>query len=134
LQRSGATPYGAWATTTLRGKRSGRKTCLSLWLPTELKGAKYIHVLAPCPTGWRYDASKTVEIGRLAVQTGMWALYEIENDKFRLNSPSDRLIDKSKRKPVNEYLSVQERFRHLTEGDIEKSRNELTRIGSTIRP
>jgi pyruvate ferredoxin oxidoreductase beta subunit len=61
-----------------------------------------------------------VEIGRLAVQTGMWALYEIEYGKFRLNPPSDRLIDKSKRKPVKEYLAMQERFRHLTEAEIEK--------------
>jgi Pyruvate:ferredoxin oxidoreductase and related 2-oxoacid:ferredoxin oxidoreductases, beta subunit len=144
LQRSGATPYGAWTTTTPTGKKERKKNmpfimaahripyvataCPSypidfinkLRKAKELKGTKYIHVLTPCPTGWRYDTSKTVEIGRLAVQTGMWALYEIENGKFRLNPPSDRLIDKSKRKPVKEYLSMQERFRHLTEGDIEK--------------
>ncbi len=144
LQRSGATPYGAWTTTTPTGKKERKKNmpfimaahripyvataCPSypldfinkLQKAREIKGTKYIHVLTPCPTGWRYDASKTVEIGRLAVQTGIWALYEIENGKFRLNPPSDRLIDKSKRKPVKEYLSMQERFRHLTEGDIEK--------------
>lgn len=144
LQRSGATPYGAWTTTTPTGKRERKKNmpfimaahripyvataCPSYPLDfvnklrkaKEIKGTKYIHVLTPCPTGWRYDASKTVEIGRLAVQTGIWALYEIENGKFRLNPPSDRLIDKSKRKPVKEYLAMQERFRHLTEADIEK--------------
>jgi len=144
LQRSGATPYGAWTTTTPTGKKERKKNmpfimaahripyvataCPSypldfinkLQKAREIKGTKYIHVLTPCPTGWRYDASKTVEIGRLAVQTGIWALYEIENGKFRLNPPSDRLIDKSKRKPVKEYLSMQERFRHLTESDIEK--------------
>ncbi|MGQ9538201.1 MAG: pyruvate synthase subunit PorB [Candidatus Bathycorpusculaceae bacterium] len=144
LQRSGATPYGAWTTTTPTGKKERKKNmpfimaahripyvataCPSY--PTDfvnklrkakaIKGTKYIHVLAPCPTGWRYDTSKTVEIGRLAVQTGIWALYEIENGKFRLNFPSDRLVDKAKRKPVKEYLSMQERFRHLTEADIEK--------------
>ncbi|MEM4713132.1 MAG: hypothetical protein QXQ61_01125, partial [Candidatus Bathyarchaeia archaeon] len=75
---------------------------------------------APCPTGWRYDTSKTVEIGRLAVQTGIWVLYEIEDGKFRLNPPSDRLVDKSKRKLVKEYLALQDRFRHLTNADIEK--------------
>jgi pyruvate ferredoxin oxidoreductase beta subunit len=144
LQRSGATPYGAWTTTTPTGKKERKKdmplimaahripyvatACPSypidfvnkLRKAKETKGTKYIHVLAPCPTGWRYDASKTVEVGRLAVQTGMWALYEIENGKFRLNPPSDRLIDKSKRKPVKDYLSMQERFRHLTEADIER--------------
>jgi len=144
LQRSGATPYGAWTTTTPTGKKERKKdmplimaahripyvatACPSypidfvnkLRKAKETKGTKYIHVLAPCPTGWRYDASKTVEVGRLAVQTGMWALYEIENGKFRLNPPSDRLIDKSKRKPVKDYLSMQERFRHLTEADMER--------------
>jgi len=144
LQRSGATPYGAWTTTTPTGKKERKKNmplimaahkipyvataCPSypvdfvnkLRKAKEIRGTKYIHVLAPCPTGWRYDTSKTVEIGRLAVQTGMWALYEIEYGKFRLNPPSDRLIDKSKRKPVKEYLAMQERFRHLTDADIEK--------------
>jgi len=144
LQRSGATPYGAWTTTTPTGKKERKKNmplimaahkipyvataCPSypvdfvnkLRKAKEIKGTKYIHVLAPCPTGWRYDTSKTVEIGRLAVQTGIWALYEIEYGRFRLNPPSDRLIDKSKRKPVREYLAMQERFRHLTEADIEK--------------
>ncbi|MEM1588913.1 MAG: pyruvate synthase subunit PorB [Candidatus Bathyarchaeia archaeon] len=144
LQRSGATPYGAWTTTTPTGKKERKKNmpfimaahgipyvataCPSypidfinkLRKAREMKGTKYIHVLTPCPTGWRYDAGKTVEIGRLAVQTGIWALYEIENGKFRLNPPSDRLIEKANRKPVKEYLSIQERFRHLTDTDIEK--------------
>jgi pyruvate ferredoxin oxidoreductase beta subunit len=86
----------------------------------EIKGTKYIHVLAPCPTGWRYDTSKTVELGRLAVQTGLWALYEIENGQFKLNSPSDRLVDKTKRKSVKEYFALQGRFRNLTEERAEK--------------
>jgi len=76
--------------------------------------------LAPCPTGWRYDTSKTIEMGRLAVQTGMWVLYEIENGKFSLSSPSDRLVDKSKRKPVKEYLALQGRFRALSDEDAGK--------------
>jgi pyruvate ferredoxin oxidoreductase beta subunit len=144
LQRSGATPYGAWTTTTPTGKKERKKdmplimaahripyvatACPSypmdfinkLRKAKEIKGTKYIHLLAPCPTGWRYDTSKTVEIGRLAVQTGMWALFEIENGKFKLNPPSDRLIDKAKRRPVKEYLTLQDRFRHLTEDDIKK--------------
>lgn len=144
LQRSGATPYGAWTTTTPTGKKERKKdmplimaahripyiatACPSyptdfinkLRKAKEIKGTKYIHMLAPCPTGWRYDTSKTVEIGRLAVQTGMWALFEIENGRFKLNPPSDRLIDKTKRRPVKEYLALQDRFRHLTEEDVER--------------
>jgi pyruvate ferredoxin oxidoreductase beta subunit len=144
MQRSGATPYGAWTTTTPSGKRERKKdmplimaahripyvatACPSypidfvnkLRKAKEIKGTKYIHILAPCPTGWRYDTSKTVELGKLAVQTGLWALYEIENGKFKLNSPSDRLIEKIKRKPVKEYFALQGRFRNLSEGDIEQ--------------
>jgi len=86
----------------------------------EIKGTKYIHLLAPCPTGWRYDTSKTIEMGRLAVLTGMWALYEIEGGKFKLNSPSDRLVDKAKRKPVKEYFMPQGRFRNMSAEEIEK--------------
>jgi pyruvate ferredoxin oxidoreductase beta subunit len=88
----------------------------------EIKGTKYIHLLAPCPTGWRYDTSKTIEMGRLAVLTGLWVLYEIEDGKFKLNSPSDRLVDKAKRKPVKEYFTSQGRFRNMSEEDIEKVR------------
>ena len=144
MQRSGATPYGAWTTTTPTGKRERKKdmplimaahripyvatACPSyptdfvtkLRKAKEIKGTKYIHILAPCPTGWRYDTSKTVEFGRLAVQTGLWALFEIEHGKFKLSPPSDRLIDKAKRKPVQEYLALQGRFRNLTEEDIER--------------
>jgi pyruvate ferredoxin oxidoreductase beta subunit len=145
MQRSGATPYGAWTTTTPSGKKERKKdmplimaahripyvatACTSypvdfvtkLKKAREIRGTKYIHLLAPCPTGWRFDTSKTIEMGRLAVQTGMWALYEIENGIFKLNSPSDRLVDKSKRKPVKEYFVLQGRFRGLSKEDIEKT-------------
>jgi pyruvate ferredoxin oxidoreductase beta subunit len=144
MQRSGATPYGAWTTTTPSGKKERKKdmplimaahripyvatACPSYPIDLinkirkakEIKGTKYIHILAPCPTGWRYDNSKTVELGRLAVQTGLWALYEIEYGKFKLNPPSDRLIDKAKRKPIREYFALQGRFRSLTDEDIER--------------
>jgi pyruvate ferredoxin oxidoreductase beta subunit len=144
VQRSGATPYGAWTTTTPTGKRERKKdmpfimaahripyiatACPSYPLDfvnklrkaKGIEGTKFIHLLAPCPTGWRYDTSKTVEIGRLAVQTGLWVLFEIEYGKFKLNPPSDQLIEKAKRKPIKEYLSLQGRFRKLTEDDIEK--------------
>ncbi|MGC8895264.1 MAG: pyruvate synthase subunit PorB [Candidatus Bathyarchaeia archaeon] len=144
MQRSGATPYGAWTTTTPSGKKERKKdmplimaahripyvatACPSypidlitkLRKAKEIKGTKYIHILAPCPTGWRYDNSKTVELGRLAVQTGLWALYEIEYGKFKLNPPCDRLIEKAKRKPIKEYFALQGRFRSLTDEDIER--------------
>ena len=150
MQRSGATPYGAWTTTTPSGKKERKKdlpmimaahkipyvatACPSypidfvnkLRKAKEIRGTKYIHILAPCPTGWRYDSSKTVEMGRLAVQTGLWVLYEIEYGKFKLSPPSDRLLDQTKRKPVKDYFAPQGRFRGLTEEDVEKIQQWVT--------
>jgi pyruvate ferredoxin oxidoreductase beta subunit len=144
MQRSGATPYGAWTTTTPSGKRERKKdmplimaahkipyvatACTSYPLDfinklrkaREIRGTKYIHLLTPCPTGWRCDSSKTIELGRLAVLSGLWVLYEIENGRFKLNSPSDRLVDKTKRKPVKEYFAPQGRFRGLSADDAER--------------
>ncbi|MGB9713468.1 MAG: pyruvate synthase subunit PorB [Candidatus Bathyarchaeales archaeon] len=157
MQRSGATPYGAWTTTTPLGKKERKKNmplimaahkipyvataCPSyptdlvnkLRKAKEIRGTKYIHILAPCPTGWRYDPSKTVEVGRLAVQTGLWALYEIEYGKFRLNPPSDRLLDKAKRKPVEDYFALQGRFRGLTKEDIGQIQQWLDEDWETYR-
>ncbi len=142
MQRSGLTPYGAWTTTTPSGKRERKKdmpmimaahripyvatACTAFPLDfvnkvrkaKDIEGTKYIQILAPCPTGWRFDTSKTIEMGRLAVQTGLFALYEFENGRFKLNSPSDRLVDKSKRKPMKEYFGGQGRFRGLSEEDL----------------
>lgn len=147
MQRSGLTPYGAWTTTTPSGKKERKKdmpmimaahkipyvatACTAFPMDfvnkvrkaKDIQGTKYIHLLAPCPTGWRYDTGKTIEMGRLAVQTGLFVLYEIENGKFKLNPPSDRLVDKSKRKPVKEYFAGQGRFRNLTEDDVVRIEN-----------
>jgi len=143
IQRSGSTPYGAWTTTTPTGKKEHKKnvplimaahdipyvatTCVSYPLDfisklrkaKEMKGPKYIQILTPCPPGWRFPTEKTIEMGRLAVQTGMWALFEVEYGKFRLSSPSARLVDKSKRKPIEQYLRAQGRFRLMTKEDVE---------------
>lgn len=71
------------------------------------KGACFLNILAPCPRGWRYDTPKLMEITKLAVDTCMWPLYEVENGKVTVN-----YIPK-KKLPVEEYLKPQGRFRHL---------------------
>ncbi|MCW3976920.1 MAG: pyruvate synthase subunit PorB [Candidatus Bathyarchaeota archaeon] len=143
IQRSGSTPYGAWTTTTPTGKKQHKKdvplviaahdipyvatACISYPLDfisklrkaKEIKGPKYIQILTPCPPGWRFATEKTLETGRLAVQTGMWALFEVEHGEFQLSRPSSRLLDKSKRKSIEEYLKSQGRFRHMTGDDVE---------------
>jgi pyruvate ferredoxin oxidoreductase beta subunit len=145
IQRSSTTPFGASTTTTpIIGKLQHKKdmplimaahkvpyvatSCSSypqdifhkVRKAYEMKGAtRYIHILCPCSPGWGFDANMTVEVGRLAVITGMWPLYEIENGKFILSGPSRELIYPSKRVPIKEYLKLQGRFRHLTNEQIQ---------------
>jgi len=83
-----------------------------------IEGFKFIHLHAPCPPGWRFDADKTVEIAKLAVETGAWILWEYEKGAFRVNPFSRPYADKSRRKPLKEYLQLQGRFRHLTDKDV----------------
>ena len=67
--------------------------------------------MMPCPTGWRFNPAKSVEVVRLGVQTWAWPLYEIEDGVLRLTV-------KPKQRPVEDYLKAQNRFRHLTEDQI----------------
>jgi pyruvate ferredoxin oxidoreductase beta subunit len=144
MQRSGSTPLGAWTTTTPKGKAEPKKdmplimaahkipyiATLSPSYPTdfiekfqkakEIRGTKYLHILVPCPPGWRTDPSISVEMGRLAVQTGSWTLFEIEKGTFTISTLSTQFLDKTKRKPVQNYLEKQGRFRHLTPQEINR--------------
>ncbi len=83
-------------------------------------GPSFLHVMAPCPTGWGFPSDETVEIGRLAVETGLWYLAEYEGGKVTVN-----MVPKTF-KPVCDYLSRQKRFKHLTGEiveEIEQQRN-----------
>lgn len=156
IQRSGATPYGATTTTSPKGSDSFGEdkpkknmpmimaahgipyvATASISYPedfmkkvkkaAEIDGPAYIHLNQPCTTGWGYDSSKTIEMGRLAVETGSWILYEIENGEFNITyRPTER-------KPVAEYLKPQKRFRHLDDEHIEKIQefvdNECAELG-----
>jgi pyruvate/2-oxoacid:ferredoxin oxidoreductase beta subunit/intein/homing endonuclease len=143
IQRSGSTPYGAWTTTAPNGRLSiGQKTwkkdmvaiaaahdipyvataCPSYPFDlmdkvkrgAEIDGPAYIHILSPCPTGWRFPSDLTIKIGRLAVETGSFPLYELEDGRYRLN------LDLPELKSIKEYLSLQGRFRHLLDEEIGK--------------
>jgi pyruvate ferredoxin oxidoreductase beta subunit len=143
IQRSSSTPYGAWTTTAPVGKKSiGQMTwkknmpeiAVAHRIPyvatacpsypfdlidkvkrgVETEGPAYLHVFSVCPTGWRCTPNLTIEIGRLAVETGVFPLFEVVNGEYRLT------IDFPKLKPVREYLKKQGRFRHLTEKDMER--------------
>lgn len=69
-------------------------------------------MLSPCVTGWNYDSAKTIELAKLAVDTGLWMLYEIEDGNFKLSHRPQQL------KPVADYLKMQGRFKHLNEDEI----------------
>lgn len=131
IQGSSSTPYMASTTTTPGGKKTGRKdlgqiaiahnipyvaTAAVHNLPDlkrkvkkarQTQGPAFLHVYAPCPTGWRSAPEKTIEISRLAEQTGCWVLYEYVDGEVNVNSKIKEL------KPVEEYLRLQGRFRHL---------------------
>lgn len=143
IQRSSATPYCAATTTCPPGKISiGQKTdkkdlvaiavahnipyaataCPSYPFDLmnkvrkglDVEGPALLHVLTPCPTGWRFDIDKGIDIGKLAVQTGLWPLYEVVNGVTKLT------VQVPKREPVKRYLEAQGRFRHVKEEDVER--------------
>jgi pyruvate ferredoxin oxidoreductase beta subunit len=143
IQRSSSTPYGAMTTTSPPGKKSiGQSTwkknmpriaaahnipyvataCPSypFDLLSKIKKAKmvdgpsYIHILSVCPTGWRIPSDLAIRYGRLAVESGMFPLYEIENKKYRLTYNTEPL------RHVVDYLNGQGRYRHLTVKTISK--------------
>jgi len=157
VQRSGSTPLGAFSTTTPGGKTSHKKDMPKIMeahgLPyvatanasypldlyekfqkaRSIKGPKYIHILAPCPPGWGFDPKDTIKIGRLANETGFWPLYEVENGKFRLSKKSKRYLDPKNRKPIQEYLEVQNRFNKLKDIDIKAYEEYIENLWKNIK-
>ncbi|MBN2462011.1 MAG: pyruvate synthase subunit beta [Dehalococcoidia bacterium] len=141
IQRSSSTPFGASTTTSPAGKVSIGQTTWKKNLPAiavahdipyvatachsypfdlmnkiskavEVKGPSYIHILSVCPTGWRLPSDLTIRAGRLAVETGIFPLYEVENDRYTLN------LDFPQLRPVEDYFKLQGRFRHLSKETI----------------
>ena len=154
IQRSGATPLGAWTTTSpvgkvIPGKPRPRKDLTAIvaahdipyaaqasphnWRDLMRKvrkavaadGASFLNVLSSCNRGWRHPTDMTIEISRLAADTCYWPLYEVENDDWRLTyRPKEKL-------PIEEFLRPQGRFRHLFREEnkhvIEKLQGEVDR-------
>lgn len=146
-QRSSMTPYGVRTSTTPIGKKRTFKkeekknlpfilassaaryvATTTIAYPSDFKqkiekardveGVGYVQSLNPCPPGWGFEPEKTVELSRLAVETGVWKLYEIEDGKvFQWNKKP------KKRKPIKEYLNYQKRFRHLGTEEVNRIQN-----------
>jgi len=148
IQRSSATPYGAWTTTTpvKHFKDQPKKDIVAImaahsipYVATasvaypedlyrkmkkakDIKGTRFFHIFAPCPSGWKSRPEDTIKLARLAVQTCYFPLYEIEwGEKYTLN------IKPREKKPVIEYLRLQGRFSHLTEKEINLIQAEVDR-------
>jgi pyruvate ferredoxin oxidoreductase beta subunit/2-oxoisovalerate ferredoxin oxidoreductase beta subunit len=139
VQRSSATPFGAWTTTTpaQRTKEQGKKDLLGIMVahgipyaatatvayPDDflakfakaraMRGTRFIHLLSPCPPGWKTPSERSVELARLAVATRVFPLVEIENgQKWRIT------VDPPVQ-PLENYLKGQGRFRALA-GDADR--------------
>ncbi|MCP4763973.1 MAG: pyruvate synthase subunit beta, partial [archaeon] len=159
VQRSGSTPFGALTTTTpILGKMEHKKdvsmimeahglsyiatACASY--PQDIyakfkkakemkgQGLRYIHVLSPCPPGWGFDTADSIKIGRLAVKTGFWPLYEIINGKMEVSKPSKMLLDKNKRKPIEDYLKLQSRFKKINDDGKKEIQNYVNALWDKI--
>ncbi len=138
-QRSSATPLGALTTTTpILTKQQHKKDMMKImeahdlpYLATtspsypidlydkfvrakRIKGTRYLQIAAPCPPGWAYPPKDTVKIGRLAVETGIVVLFEIENGKFRFTGRSKTMAEKGSKLPVINYIERQGRFRKMS--------------------
>src|SRR6266852_7056507 len=81
-------------------------------------GPTFIHSLDPCPKGWDYDPMLSHELGELAVETGVFPLYEVEDGVVRHYGKTKAIVEGRPRKPVREYLLKQGRFAHFTEEDL----------------
>jgi pyruvate ferredoxin oxidoreductase beta subunit len=157
IQRSGGTPIGAATTTSPAGKvRAGkleRKKPITdimvahdipyvataapyYWKDLltkvrkglEVEGPAFLHIMAPCPRGWRSDPSKSIDYSRLAVETCVFPLFEVVNGQYELSIPSKLIsLAPQQKKPVTEYLKGQGRFRHLFTPQGEKLIEEIQR-------
>ena len=150
IQRSGATPYGAATTTTpagskIPGKTDAKKDLIGICVAhgvefaatasvafwndyitkvrraAAVKGPAVIHVLAPCPLGWRFETSQTIKLAKLAVQTRYFPLYEVEKGNYKLSMKVPNPT------PLEEFLKPQGRFRHLFAPEFAKNLEELKR-------
>ncbi len=147
IQRSSATPWGAWTTTTppLNLKSQPKKdiveimaahrvpyaATVSIAYPEdfarkirkakETRGLKFIYALSPCPVGWRFSSELTIRVARLAVQSKVFPLYEVEDgERYQLTLEPEGV-------PVGRYFEPQGRFSFLREGDLERIQENVDR-------
>ena len=145
IQRSSATPLGAWTTTTPAGalkeepKKDMEKIMLAHGVPyiatasvaypddlvrkfekaKNIKGTRFMHLLSPCPPGWRIEAAKSIAVTRMATQSGVFPIYEIEDGTYRMNIVPAAMI------PVEDYLRSQGRFGDMSEDMMQSVQEQV---------
>ncbi len=156
VQRSSATPFGAVTTTSPAGRvNSGQLTWKKNMMritaahdipyaataspshPLDLvekvkkgmetEGPAYLHVLSPCPPGWGIAAEDSIQLARLAVETGIFPLYEIDKGKHRITMNLEKLV------PVKQYLKKQGRFRRLSPEMMEEIQERVCKEWQELR-
>jgi pyruvate ferredoxin oxidoreductase beta subunit len=149
IQRSSATPFGASTTTSPAGKKSTGQFSWKKNMPeiavahnipyvatathgypfdlmakvakaVAIKGPSYVHILSVCPTGWGSPTDTINRQSRLAVQTGVFPIYEVENGVYKMT------IEVPQLRPIKEYFTGQRRFRHLSDDTIAKIQQRVT--------
>jgi pyruvate ferredoxin oxidoreductase beta subunit len=147
VQRSSSTPASAWTTTTptyggATGKQGRKKDMAKIaaahdipyvatacpGYPYDLMnkakraantpGPAYLHILSPCPTGWKMDTRYAVQISKTAVDTRVFPLYEVVDGQYILGK------HKKKIEPIEEYLKLQGRFKHLNEAQVQEVKEQ----------
>jgi pyruvate ferredoxin oxidoreductase beta subunit len=156
IQRSSATPFGASTSTSPTGKKSIGQITWKKNMPAiaaaheipyvatacpsypfdlfdkikrakEIEGPAYIHVYSVCPTGWRSAPELSVQLGRLAVETGIFPLYEIDHGRYKLS------MEFSPLRPITEYTKLQGRFRHLTADVLQQIQDKVVQKYEELR-
>lgn len=147
-QRSSASPLGAATTTTpagkkIPGKQTNRKNITAILAAHNVpyvaqasphnhadlmlkahkafqaKGVVFLNVFSPCPTNWKSAPALGMEVAKAAVETNFWPLFEVENGKYRLN------YEPKERKPIDDFLKGQKRFKHLFKIENADLKNRL---------
>ena len=145
VQRSSATPFAASTTTSPAGQFTAKKNIPEIAVahnipyvatatpsyPLDLfnkvqkaaaaEGPAYLHILSVCPSGWGIPADTVIKMGRLAVQSGIFPLYEVRYGQYSITTPVEKLL------PVELYLLPQRRFRHLQQETIDKIQKNVNR-------
>ncbi len=154
IQRSSATPIGAWTTTTPKGGLEDRPkknivpimaahhipyaATANVAFPDDLyrkikkaasyKGMKFIHILSPCPTGWRIPSSESIEVACLATLTNVFPLYEVEQGlTWRIT------YHPAKKVPVSRYLDTQARFRLMSEEEKRQIQKQVDAFWNRLK-